>query len=31
MTFEQAPVLLEVERSDRWWADAFSQRRKTQS
>jgi len=31
ITFEQAPVLLEVERSDRWWADAFSQRRKTQS
>jgi hypothetical protein len=31
MTFEQAPELLEVERSDRWWADAFSQRRKTQS
>jgi len=31
ITFEQAPVLLEVERSDRWWADAFAHRRKTQS
>lgn len=26
-----APVLLEVERSDRWWESAFAERRKTQS
>lgn len=26
-----APVLLEVERGDRWWADAIAGRRKTQS
>ena len=28
---ELAPVLLEVERSDRWWEFAFAERRKTQS
>ena len=28
---KQAPVLLEVEPNDRWWADAFAERRKTQS
>ena len=27
ITFKQAPVLLEVERSDRWWADAFAKRK----
>ena len=26
-----APILLEVDRSLRWWTDAFTQRRKTQS
>ncbi len=26
-----APVLLEVERNDRWWESAFAERRKTQS
>jgi hypothetical protein len=26
-----APVLVEVERSDRWWEFAFAERRKTQS
>ncbi len=31
LAIEQAPVLLEVKRSDRWWADAFAQRKKTQS
>ena len=25
---ERAPVLLEVKRSERWWADAFAQRKK---
>lgn len=28
---EHAPVLLEVEREDRWWADSYARRRKTQS
>ena len=27
ITLKQAPVLLEVERSDRWWADAFAERK----
>jgi hypothetical protein len=27
ITFKQAPVLLEIERSDRWWADAFAKRK----
>jgi hypothetical protein len=31
IVLERAPILLNVERSDRWWADAFAQRRKTQS
>ncbi len=31
ITFQQAPVFLEIERSNRWWADALSERRKTQS
>lgn len=31
VVLEKAPILLNVERSDRWWADAFAQRRKTQS
>lgn len=31
ITFEQAPVFLEIERGNRWWADAFAERRKTQS
>jgi hypothetical protein len=26
-----APILLEVEFSERWWADNFAERRKTQS
>jgi len=31
IVLNKAPILLEVERDDRWWADAFAQRRKTQS
>ena len=31
IVLNKAPILLEVERGDRWWADAFAQRRKTQS
>lgn len=31
VVLEKAPIFLNVERSDRWWADAFAQRRKTQS
>jgi len=31
ITLAQAPVFLEIERSNRWWADAFAERRKTQS
>jgi hypothetical protein len=31
VVLERAPIFLNVERSDRWWADAFAQRRKTQS
>jgi hypothetical protein len=31
ITFEQAPVFLEIERGNRWWANAFAERRKTQS
>jgi len=31
VVLEKAPLFLNVERSDRWWADALAQRRKTQS
>ena len=31
LVLHKAPILLNVERSDRWWADAFAQRKKTQS
>jgi hypothetical protein len=31
VVLHKAPILLDVERSDRWWADAFAQRKKTQS
>ena len=31
IAIKHAPVLLEVERNDRWWADAYAKRRKSQS
>ena len=31
VVLHKAPIFLDVERSDRWWADAFAQRKKTQS
>jgi hypothetical protein len=31
IAIKYAPVLLEAERNDRWWADAYAKRRKSQS
>jgi hypothetical protein len=31
IAIKHAPVLLEIERNDRWWADAYAKRRKSQS
>ena len=31
IAIKHAPVLLEVKRNDRWWADAYAKRRKSQS